>query len=641
MAQIEFNYNQNITKIQCKNDDKFSTILKKLVLKIDINLDSVFYLYSGKRLENKELTFDEIISQVDKPNNKMIIQIYDLESISKTNLIIKSNQIICPKCQEVTNIIIKDYKIRLYDCLNKHDVKNILLEEYEGTQKINLSKIICNNCKAKNKALSYQNLFYKCNTCDINLCPICRDKHNSKHFIINYDDKNYICKIHNYPFSFYCKSCKSNICILCENNHSSHNIISYGKIIPNKEKLAIRMKDFKQKIDLISSDISEIINKLLKVNENLEILYKIFSEIIDRDDYKNYEILNNIAEINFDNYIKDFNEIIEDKNIYNKFKNIFNIYDKMINANVPIQSNQTNESKSKKIETSIKSFFEKAETKLNKNTDTKNNKNSKNCNQDYNSSSSDDNEKKNKPKEKNIKESTNNSKEIHGNNHRPIHPSMGKLCEALIQEKGIRTQKVYDVMMIVDRADFAPKNPYENHSKPLPCNTVISQPLIHAYCLEVLKDYLHEGSIVLDVGFGSGYFTLAMSKMMNDKGKVVGIDHMEQLYELAKKNISKHHKNLIDNKTIELKIGDGRKGFKESGPYDCIHVGAATMEPPKELLVQLKIGGRLLIPLRANGDQYIYTIDKLTNGNFSYKRGLSVCFSPLTSKENQMKMKLH
>ena len=73
MAQIEFNYNQNITKIQCKNDDKFSIILKKLVLKMDINLDSVFYLYSGKRLENKELTFDEIISQVDKPNNKMII----------------------------------------------------------------------------------------------------------------------------------------------------------------------------------------------------------------------------------------------------------------------------------------------------------------------------------------------------------------------------------------------------------------------------------------------------------------------------------------------------------------------------------------------------------------------------------------
>ena len=424
---------------------------------------------------------------------------------------------------------------------------------------------------------------------------------------------------------------------MCENNHSSYNIISYGKIIPNKEKLAIRMKDFKQKIDLISSDISEIINKLLKVNENLEILYKIFSEIIDRDDYKNYEILNNIVEINFDNYIKDFNEIIEDKNIYNKFKNIFNIYDKMINANFPIQSNQTNESKSKKIETSIKSFFEKAETKLNKNTDTKNNKNSKNCNQDYNSSSSDDNEKKNKPKEKNIKESTNNSKEIHGNNHRPIHPSMGKLCEALIQEKGIRTQKVYDVMMIVDRADFAPKNPYENYSKPLPCNTVISQPFIHAYCLEALKDYLHEGSIVY-VGFGSGYFTLAMSKMMNDKGKVVGIDHMEQLYELAKKNISKHHKNLIDNKTIELKIGDGRKGFKESGPYDCIHVGAATMEPPKELLEQLKIGGRLLIPLGPRGDQYIYTIDKLTNENFSSQRGLSVCFSPLTSKENQMKI---
>ena len=75
---------------------------------------------------------------------------------------LNSKQIICPECKENIRISIDDFKIRLYDCINSHNINNISIDEYEETQKINLTKIICDNCKKINKANSYQNLFYRC-----------------------------------------------------------------------------------------------------------------------------------------------------------------------------------------------------------------------------------------------------------------------------------------------------------------------------------------------------------------------------------------------------------------------------------------------------------------------------------------------
>ena len=191
------------------------------------------------------------------------------------------------------------------------------------------------------------------------------------------------------------------------------------------------------------------------------------------------------------------------------------------------------------------------------------------------------------------------------------------------------------VIKKVDRADFAPTNPYQNFPQPIPCNVVISAPLLHAYCLEQLKYHLTEGCSVLDVGSGSGYLTVALSKMMDDNGLVVGIEHMEDLYIFGETNIMKSHSNLIKEGKIKLVKGDGRKGYKENGPYDCIHVGAAAMEPPKEFIEQLKPGGRLVMPLGPKGDQYIYCIDKLSNGNIIRNKGISVRYVALTSPNNQ------
>ena len=74
----------------------------------------------------------------------MNVLVYDTEIEIKENDIIKSKNIICPECKESIKMEIKDYKINLYGCKNKHRIENILLNEFEETQYIDRLKIIIN-----------------------------------------------------------------------------------------------------------------------------------------------------------------------------------------------------------------------------------------------------------------------------------------------------------------------------------------------------------------------------------------------------------------------------------------------------------------------------------------------------------------
>jgi len=218
---------------------------------------------------------------------------------------------------------------------NNHEINNLLLNEYENN--IDISKIICDNCKIKNKSNTYNNEFYRCNICKINLCPLCKSNHNNNHKTIKYDNKNYICEIHNMNYIKYCKDCKSNICLLCLKEHKIHSTIGYEDIILNEEDNKKEINKLKEYINKFNNNINEIIEILNKVKNNMNIYYNIYNNIINNYNCENinYEILNNINEFNKYNniIIKDINEIINDNNINNKFKNILNIYYQMYNKN--------------------------------------------------------------------------------------------------------------------------------------------------------------------------------------------------------------------------------------------------------------------------------------------------------------------
>ena len=198
---------------------------------------------------------------------------------------------------------------------------------------INISKIICQNCENYNKGSVHNNIFYRCNNCKKDLCPICYSNHDKNHNIINYDDKNYICEKHNMIYMAYCNDCKQNICMYCEQNHDNHNIINYGKLIPNKNDDILKKLEEK-KINL-DNDINEIIIKLNKVKGNYENYYNIIKNIYNNFNKEkiNFEILYNINNINNNDIMKDIDNIINDNNIENKFNKIMNIYNKMNTIN--------------------------------------------------------------------------------------------------------------------------------------------------------------------------------------------------------------------------------------------------------------------------------------------------------------------
>ena len=123
-----------------------------------------------------------------------------------------SNEIICPECKENILLDVKNFKINVFGCKNNYIQNNFLLYLFKETQKIDLSDIICDICKKNNKNDTHDNEFYLCNTCNQNICPLCKSIHDKNHnTIINYDEKNFICNLHNEFFTKHCKTCNAEI----------------------------------------------------------------------------------------------------------------------------------------------------------------------------------------------------------------------------------------------------------------------------------------------------------------------------------------------------------------------------------------------------------------------------------------------
>ena len=311
MVEVLFNYEGNIISIQCNIKDKMSDIIDKFLLKAGIKENNIlYYLYKDSKI-NCELTLMEIANDTDKNRNKMdIIVIKKDENINIINEIISKN-IICPECKE--NILMKfnNFKIDLFECKNNHKIEDILLNKFKETQKITLNQIFCDLCNYNNNNIK-NNEFYICNTCNKNICPLCKSKHDKNHIIINYDEKNYICHNHNQTYIKYCKSCNKNLCKNCENDHKYHYIIDYetnnkNDLLKLMENLRAVINEFKNKINLIK----EIFNKMIGI---LEIYYNINNNIIN-----NYDInkVNYFTIENINNIKKDVELKIKDISNYN------------------------------------------------------------------------------------------------------------------------------------------------------------------------------------------------------------------------------------------------------------------------------------------------------------------------------------
>ena len=180
--------------IQAKQEEPFKTVINKYLQKSSLSPNDVFFITNGRQI-NPEDKIENQINQMNIRNKKLKILVQLIERTIISQEFANSKEIICPKCQEPCRIKTEDFHISLFGCINNHTT-NLKIKDFYNSQKINISNIKCEKCKIKNKADSHNNEFYKCLTCDMNICLLCKSIHQSNHYIINYEQKNYRCKTH-------------------------------------------------------------------------------------------------------------------------------------------------------------------------------------------------------------------------------------------------------------------------------------------------------------------------------------------------------------------------------------------------------------------------------------------------------------
>jgi protein-L-isoaspartate(D-aspartate) O-methyltransferase len=167
-----------------------------------------------------------------------------------------------------------------------------------------------------------------------------------------------------------------------------------------------------------------------------------------------------------------------------------------------------------------------------------------------------------------------------------------------LREQGISNPIVLERMRNVPRHIFVDEalssRAYEDTALPIGFGQTISQPYIVARMTEALLDG-PPLSNVLEVGTGCGYQTAVLAPLV---GKLYSIERIEPLLARARQRIKE-----LELRNVRFRHGDGSAGWKAHAPYDGILVAAAPLVVPETLLQQLKLGGRLIVPIGAEGAQ--------------------------------------
>jgi len=204
------------------------------------------------------------------------------------------------------------------------------------------------------------------------------------------------------------------------------------------------------------------------------------------------------------------------------------------------------------------------------------------------------------------------------------------LVDSLKQKGILKTPRIEKVLRQVDRAKYTrnTEDAYIDSPQTIGHLQTISAPHMHCAALEYLKDHVHEGARVLDVGSGSGYLTTCFGILVGSSGKAVGLERIPELVQWAQENIKNNRPEFLSDGRVEIVQGDGWAGYPKYAPYDAIHVGAAAEHLPQKLVDQLKKGGRMIIPVGTDWQELIQ-VDKDESGKISQKSLLGVIYVPL------------
>ena len=189
---------------------------------------------------------------------------------------------------------------------------------------------------------------------------------------------------------------------------------------------------------------------------------------------------------------------------------------------------------------------------------------------------------------------------------------------------GKMSPPVRAAMLKVERHRFVPPErvslAYRNHPLPIGAGQTISQPYIVALSTDLVAP--KPGDTVLEIGTGSGYQAAVLAEIVS---RVYTIEIIESLGREAAGRLAK-----LGYGNVEVRIGDGYRGWPEKAPFDAIVVTAAAPRVPDALVAQLKVGGRMVIPVGPDGAvQELRLIVKTAAGKVDQKVILPVRFVPM------------
>ena len=207
------------------------------------------------------------------------------------------------------------------------------------------------------------------------------------------------------------------------------------------------------------------------------------------------------------------------------------------------------------------------------------------------------------------------------------HKGKRQQLAAIVEAKGVKDKKVLAAINKIPRHLFMDSSfedhAYQDKAFPIAADQTISQPYTVAFQTELLD--IQKGDTVLEIGTGSGYQTAVLCEL---GAKVYSIERQRELYRKTKVFLSK-----IGYRPKYLSFGDGYKGLAEYAPYDKIIVTAGAPYVPKPLLAQLKVGGRLVIPVGENV-QIMTLFVRKSNKEFDKEEFGDFRFVPLLEDKN-------
>ena len=209
----------------------------------------------------------------------------------------------------------------------------------------------------------------------------------------------------------------------------------------------------------------------------------------------------------------------------------------------------------------------------------------------------------------------------------PKHQGRRNQLVGLLQEKGIKDVRVLEAIGSVPRHLFLNSSfdeyAYMDRAFPIGAGQTISHPYTVAYQTELLQ--VKDGYKILEIGTGSGYQTAVLIKM---GARVYTVERQNELYKHTSKIFSQLH-----IRPMVYSFGDGYKGMPNDAPFDGIIVTAGAPHIPQALMAQLKIGGRLIIPV---GDdiQVMTMLIRLNETQFEKHEFGDFKFVPMLENKN-------